>query len=48
MLERKEAMLAAWDRGEFDGNKSAAGRAYSFHRSDATKLINEHERAKRM
>jgi hypothetical protein len=36
-------MLEAWERGEFGSNKSAAGRAYGFDRSDATKIINAHE-----
>jgi hypothetical protein len=35
-------MLAAWDRGDFNGNKAAAGRAFGFDRSDATKHINKH------
>jgi hypothetical protein len=43
---RKTKMLEDWDRGEFDGNKAAAGKKYHFHKSDATKDINEHERAK--
>jgi hypothetical protein len=43
---RKTAMLEAWDRGEFDGNKAAAGRAYGFNRPDASTIINEHEASK--
>jgi hypothetical protein len=39
-------MLASWDRGEHGTNKAAYGRAFGFHRSDATKLINAHEAKK--
>jgi hypothetical protein len=46
VIRREKAMLAAWDRGEFGTNKAAAGRAFKFHRQDATKLINAHERKK--
>jgi hypothetical protein len=45
-VERARMMLEAWDRGEFKGNKARAGRAYQFDRSDATKIINAHERRK--
>jgi hypothetical protein len=41
VAQRKREMLERWDRREFE-SKAAAGRAYGFHRSDATKLINEH------
>ncbi len=44
---RKKRMLAAWDRGQFSGNKAAAARAFSFHRPDVSKWIKEHERSKR-
>jgi hypothetical protein len=46
VANRKREMLEAWDRDEFQGNKAEAGRSHGFHRSDATKIINEHERAK--
>src|SRR5262249_35770346 len=46
VVERRARMLAAWDRGERGDNKAATGRAYGFDRSDATKLINRHEREK--
>jgi hypothetical protein len=46
VLKREKEMLAAWDRGEFGFNKSAAGRAFNFHRQDATRIINAHERRK--
>jgi hypothetical protein len=45
--KRKREMLDAWDMGEFGHNKSKAGQKHGFHRSDATKIINKHERAKR-
>ncbi len=38
-------MLEAWDRGEYP-SKAQAGEAHGFHRSDATKIINAHERKK--
>jgi hypothetical protein len=46
VAERKTKMLEAWDRGDFHGNKSAAGRAHGFHRSDASKTIAKHEAQK--
>jgi len=46
-LRRAKEMLEAWDRGDFAGNKAAAGRAHAFNRSDATKIINAHEAGKR-
>jgi hypothetical protein len=46
--ERREKMLREWDEGKFQNNKSAAGRKHGFDRSDATKIINEHEKAKRL
>jgi hypothetical protein len=46
VARRKGEMLEAWGRGEFDGNKAAAGRAYGFNRTDATNIINDHERDK--
>jgi hypothetical protein len=45
VAKRKRKMLAAWDRGEFE-TKVAAAKEYDFHRSDATKYINEHEAKK--
>ncbi len=46
VAERKEQMLEAWDRGDFGTNKAAAGRAFKFHRQDATNIINAHEAEK--
>src|SRR5262249_5808389 len=46
VARRKQEMLDAWDRGDFGSNKAAAGRAFDFHRSDASKIINDHERSK--
>jgi hypothetical protein len=43
---RQKAMLEAWDRGEFGTNKAAAGRAFEFDRSDAAKIIKDHERSR--
>jgi hypothetical protein len=45
VVERETSMLAAWDRGEFKW-KAEAGKAFGFHRSHATKVINAHEREK--
>jgi hypothetical protein len=47
VAKRKANMLEAWDRGDFGANKAAAGRAFGFHRPDASKYIAEHEREKR-
>jgi hypothetical protein len=47
VADRVKRMLQAWDRGEFGNNKAAAGRAFSFNRPDASKIINAHEAAKR-
>jgi hypothetical protein len=44
---RKRAMIEGWDRGDYGDNKAEAGRAHDFHRSDATNIINAHEREKR-
>lgn len=44
-LRREREMLEAWDRGEYP-SKAQAGEAHGFHRSDATKIINAHERKK--
>jgi hypothetical protein len=46
VAKRTKDMLDAWDRGEFNANKSAAGRAYGFDPADANRLINAHERGK--
>jgi hypothetical protein len=40
-------MLSAWERRELGDNKAAYGRKFGFDKSDATRLINAHERAKR-
>jgi hypothetical protein len=47
VADRIRKMLEAWDRGDFQNNKAAAGRAYSFNRPDASKIISAHEEAKR-
>jgi hypothetical protein len=44
--KRRAQLLREWDQGKFGKNKSAAGRAHKFDRSDATKIINDHEKAK--
>jgi hypothetical protein len=44
---RVKAMLEGWDRGDYGDNKAEAGRAHDFHRPDACKIINAHEREKR-
>ena len=44
--ERIKRMLDAWDRGDFGNNKAVAGRKCGFGRSEATKIINDHERKK--
>ena len=46
VTERIRRMLEAWDRGDFGKNKAAAGRQCGFGRSEATKIINDHERRK--
>jgi hypothetical protein len=45
-VENETKMLAAWDRRQFGENKAATGAAFNIDRSDATKLINMHERQK--
>ena len=47
VARRKREMLEAWDRGEYGGNKSRAGRAHGFCRADATKYINKHMRGRK-
>lgn len=44
---RKRLMLEGWDRGDFQGNRAAAGRAHGFNRPDASKSIKAHEAEKR-
>jgi hypothetical protein len=44
--KRKADMIAAWERGEFK-TRAAAARAFNFHRPDASKIINAHDRKKR-
>jgi hypothetical protein len=46
VANRKREMLESWDRRDFGTNKAETGRAYDFDRSDATKLINEHDAEK--
>jgi hypothetical protein len=43
-IDREAEMLKAWDQKKFGTNKAATGRAFDIDRSDATKLINDHER----
>jgi hypothetical protein len=41
VARRKKEMLDAWDQCEYT-SKANAGAAFGFHKSDATKLINQH------
>jgi hypothetical protein len=43
VVKREQKMLADWDQGKYS-SKAEAGRAHGFHRSDASKLINAHEK----
>src|SRR5262249_45115232 len=46
VADRKKRMVAAWGGQELGENKAAYGRAYGFHRADATRYINQHEAAR--
>jgi hypothetical protein len=45
-VERERKVLEAWDRRDFGDNKAATGAAFDIDRSDATRLINNHDRQK--